>query len=679
MMLIIKRAHKLDEYNLKFVAKHFLKTTEKISLDYKEMFIVYTNMITEVRKRNKGLPFDQKVIDDFTKVVDYGVRDADLCVDLFEKLNTWNDLIESCNLFSVNNPIDMFTKGAQSKGINQVYKFCYKKGYVFNFRSGSIKNYEGAKVFDPINGVKHNCIFLDFQAMYPNLARANNLSWDSFIPKHMWHLFKPDEYNVFFIKQTEKVNPGDKKCKETKEVEYEFRFLKGQHLMYEILTYLLDTRKLVKQEIANEKDETKKSILKAKENALKVGANGLYGLTGMKEDSGGRLTMLEIAMSITYLGRMDILKSSKHMFDKYQFITIYGDTDSCCLYNINRVYNASLCEAWGRVACHEINGGPATYIEELDMHLEESPGLFNDRCNKTNRIEYEKGCIGQYSKKKCYFIIHIKKDGFFGLTVDSVFNKGNVKARRLECNFIRDTIGELHLLILVGNVLCKIAQKENKHLYMILEEMESGGPNFEVLCKKHNIDRNNCPEMTHMIIYEILLYLCHKITMLLNGNVDYKKLERRMNMGSNYDNPNNALRILSERLESIGKPIQPGTRMNILVTRIKDERKDTKKGKKYRLVEEYIDSLNTDEPIQIDYDFYLVNALCNPFDTSFNSSYSEYIDRMYPMIVYKPPRGANEVTLKTPCKLIYQMAKNNQPIGDIFQCLMNVNSNLGLM
>lgn len=91
------------------------------------MFIAYTNMITEVRKRNKGLSFNQQVIDDFTKVVDYGVRDADLCVDLFEKLNTWNDLIESCNVFSVNNPIDMFTKGAQSKGINQVYKFCYKK------------------------------------------------------------------------------------------------------------------------------------------------------------------------------------------------------------------------------------------------------------------------------------------------------------------------------------------------------------------------------------------------------------------------------------------------------------------------------------------------------------------------------------------------------------------------
>ena len=669
MMLIIKRNYKLDEFNLKFVCKHFLKDMEKykLELDYKEMFILYQNMIKQIRKRKKGLEYDQSAIDAFTVVVDYGIRDSDLCIDLFINLNTWIDLVESCNVFAVNNMIEMYTKGAQSKGINQIYKKCYKKGYTFNFKSSDINKFDGAKVFEPLGGIRKNCIFMDFKSMYPNIARAYNFSWDTFIPKNKWHLYKEDQYTEIKVP-----------CGETIHV---FRFLKGKGLLYEMLTELLDSRAKVRQDMKGIKDPTILSALNARQNALKIGANGLYGLTGMKEESGGRLTMLPIAMSITYLGKQDIQKAADHMCKKYGFIVIYGDTDSCCLYNEKLITNPSLCAPWGRVACHEINGGEATYIKELDMHLPKSDGIFSDRVNKTTEIDYEKGCVGEYIKKKNYFIIHINKEGTFPIKISSVINKGNVSARRLECDYVRNTIRELHFTILVSDILYEIKKHNNMNFYeMIDKTYNKENPfNFDEEVKKYKIDRNKCVYNYPIAIYEILLLLRNKIKKLLCNEIGLNDLVRRMNMGSNYAKPNYPLRLLSERLESIGKQVLPGSRLNLLVIKFENEDPSLKVGHKYVMMEGFTDSLKTDKPMKIDKEYYLFKALAKPFDTSFKASYEEVINKHYSCIQFTPKRKRTPITLSTPAMLFYYLIKEGHKVDHVLEMVDHINREENLL
>lgn len=68
-------------------------------------------------------------------------------------------------------------------------------------------------------------------------------------------------------------------------------------------------------------------VLDKRQLALKVTANSFFGFLGVH--NGGKMPLIEGAMSITAKGRELIGLVRKYIEDKYQGIQIYGDTDSC--------------------------------------------------------------------------------------------------------------------------------------------------------------------------------------------------------------------------------------------------------------------------------------------------------------------------------------------------------------
>jgi len=89
---------------------------------------------------------------------------------------------------------------------------------------------------------------------------------------------------------------------------------------------LINERDKVKERNEKEKDEEKRFLLDAKQEALKRVANAFYGYTGYLR---GRVYVLDIANSITSYGRYYI-ETTKKLGEKANkdWEVIYGDTDS---------------------------------------------------------------------------------------------------------------------------------------------------------------------------------------------------------------------------------------------------------------------------------------------------------------------------------------------------------------
>lgn len=91
-----------------------------------------------------------------------------------------------------------------------------------------------------------------------------------------------------------------------------------------ILENLMNARQSTKKEMKRELDPFKKGLLDARQLALKVMCNSVYGFTGVKV---GRIPHKRIAATTTAMGRRHI-NDSKVRAELAGFEVIYGDTDS---------------------------------------------------------------------------------------------------------------------------------------------------------------------------------------------------------------------------------------------------------------------------------------------------------------------------------------------------------------
>jgi DNA polymerase elongation subunit (family B) len=125
-----------------------------------------------------------------------------------------------------------------------------------------------------------------------------------------------------------------------------YRFLKVEGhpefigVLPTIVQSLLDARKQTRQEMGRLQEQLREvvddhertememniSILNQRQLAYKVSANSMYGITGVKA---GMLPFMPVAMSITYMGRTNIMKVADTLKTVYNGEIIAGDTDSC--------------------------------------------------------------------------------------------------------------------------------------------------------------------------------------------------------------------------------------------------------------------------------------------------------------------------------------------------------------
>jgi len=161
--------------------------------------------------------------------------------------------------------------------------------------------YKGAIVLEPKVGLHDNVASVDFSSMYPSLMIKYNISPDTFVDGK-------EKEDVF----------------EVPEVKHRFR--KTPSGFYRIvLAKLIEARKATKAELKRTpKNDSRYPLLKAREKAVKVMTNAVYGYAGW---AGARWYSKEVAESAAALGRETINRAIS-LAKSLGLTVFYGDTDS---------------------------------------------------------------------------------------------------------------------------------------------------------------------------------------------------------------------------------------------------------------------------------------------------------------------------------------------------------------
>jgi DNA polymerase elongation subunit (family B) len=324
--------------------------------------------------------------EDRATIAAYCIQDCDLTMELYNKLETFNNAMSMANVCSV--PVTMiFTRGQGVKIESLIFKFCNTANLTivtqtsppFNAEPGAVRygpdgeemvaeaqdSYEGAIVLDPTPGfyTRSPIGVCDFASLYPSTIESENISYDSLLwakdydlagkeIKTAWtydekqisrfqkageamgcrwidisfDIWKPDPNDT--RKQPKKIKTGIRVCR------YAQYPGSRKAALPRIVQGLLAARAAKRAEIKKETDPFRKALLDAEQLAYKLTANSLYGQLG----SGVfKVRLQHLAASVTAYGRKQIMFAKaaiEHFYGpaakdpRCSAQVVYGDTDS---------------------------------------------------------------------------------------------------------------------------------------------------------------------------------------------------------------------------------------------------------------------------------------------------------------------------------------------------------------
>ena len=360
-----------------------------------------------------------------SRVAAYCVQDCDLTVELFKKLDVFNNAMAMANTCSV--PIGyIFTRGQGIKIESLIFKECYQRGFRVVVLPTSPRrpddyiptaeevaaqdSYEGAIVLTPTPGFyfKSPIGVADFASLYPSTIISENISYDTLVwvknyaidakgrPTTFVYEYGSEaaensgvkgeawtdiEFDVWGVKEgdtrkvPEKVKRGLRICRYAQEE-------KGTLPL--IVEGLLAARKAKRKEAAAEEDPFKKALLDAEQLAYKLTANSLYGQLG---SSTFKIRLQHLAASVTAYGRKQILFAKEAIETFYgpgaqrsdcAAEVIYGDTDSLFIdFKVKDVETGAPLEGEAAI--------------KATMHFTEEAGKMVTTCLKApHDFEYDK-------------------------------------------------------------------------------------------------------------------------------------------------------------------------------------------------------------------------------------------------------------------------------------------------
>ena len=387
MFHYIKRNHTLPSYKLDEVTKHFMSGKLK-EIDYEDGVLVLevSGAVKDVRKGRSIMLLDetgetvseklvvdsvvgskitfQCVLDDdaLTEIEDatkwvivkddvspqdifrlhresaasravvgkYCIQDCGLVIELYRKLETFNNSMSMANVCTV--PVSyIFTRGQGIKIESLIFKFCRERNIVIPVlpvpKQGSDDSYEGAIVLDPEPGFYATSPVgvCDFASLYPSTIVSENISHDSLLwikdfkedgtlIAHNWGSEVYDECEGYAYTDIEfdiirpdpndtRKNPVKIKCGR-RICRYAQPLDGTKSTLPQITTWLLTARSAKKKEMKAEKDAERYALLDAEQLAYKLTGNSLYGQLG----SGTfKIRLQALAASVTSYGRKQIL------------------------------------------------------------------------------------------------------------------------------------------------------------------------------------------------------------------------------------------------------------------------------------------------------------------------------------------------------------------------------------
>lgn len=290
--------------------------------------------------------------DDRAIVGRYCLQDCDLVIELYKKLEVFNNAMSMANVCTV--PINyIFMRGQGIKAESLIFKACRERGILIPVLpaprqpgdGGEQESYEGAIVLDPEPGFYHQSPIgvADFASLYPSTIESENISHDSLVwvkdftydGKLMAVQFGSDDYaeidgygytDIEFDiwkpdpadtrKHPVKIKSGRRICRYAQPLDG------SKSTLPEIIRGLLAARKAKRKEAEKEKDPERAALLDAEQLAYKLTGNSLYGQLG----SGTfKVRLQHLAASVTAYGRKQIL-FAKAIIEKFYS----GDKDKRC-------------------------------------------------------------------------------------------------------------------------------------------------------------------------------------------------------------------------------------------------------------------------------------------------------------------------------------------------------------
>jgi len=354
------------------------------------------------------------------KVAAYCIQDCVLVLDLYKKLDVFNNSMAMANACSV--PVGyIFTRGQGIKIESLIFKECHYRGQAVKVlpspsrgpdggpAAGQEESYEGAIVLDPVPGFYFDSPIgvADFASLYPSTIISENISYDTLVWVKDFNLdgsFRGyslgDESGERFAglgvrwtditfdiwgsdpadtrKHPAKIKTGLRVCR--------YAQFPGEEkgTLPQILAKLLATRKAKRKEGDKETDPFRKALLDAEQLAYNLTANSLYGQLG---SATFKIRLQHLAASTTAYGRKQIM-FAKAAIEKFygpgagdprcEATMVYGDTDSLFV-NFHVRDPATGEPLTGRAAL------------EATMELTEEAGKFVSRClAPPHDFEYDK-------------------------------------------------------------------------------------------------------------------------------------------------------------------------------------------------------------------------------------------------------------------------------------------------
>jgi len=138
---------------------------------------------------------------------------------------------------------------------------------------------------------------------------------------------------------------------------------------------------------------------------------------------------------------------------------------------------------------------------------------------------------------------------------------------------------------------------------------------------------------------------------LLDGKVPHEDLVIIRELGANYKSDSYFMKVFSDELKKAGKIVNPGDRLDFVIV---EDPTATLLGHKMRLVEQYVERLNTPNPERIDYNYYIEKALMNPINQLFEVGFKDIIAQMQ-HVSYRPTNRHKTIYLDRPVQIILKM------------------------
>lgn len=344
-MVIMRKTYPDDK---KYKLNHFLN---KLGLSLKEDM--------PPRKMHDTVEFilQKKLNNDIIKlygdIITYCCRDAEACLDLWNKINVFQEICETCSLVHVDSKVTIYRANG-CKVLNTIAKYGEEFGIALSIQTSGNKTFPkdmkipGAYVQKPkfLGPNKLPCAALDFKSLYPSIIITFNLSPEKVIS----HFDFIERENKNVIEQTFR-KQYYKKIKDTK-LTYEisvpnenknydgYSVLDSEGLFPKILRSIFKKRTEVKKKLEDPNiDNSVKITMNAKQKALKILMNTFYGKAAEKSSP---LFNIIVAGGITTTGVRLIKKCREKVESQLGLVANYIDTDSLYLTLNDNSYNTIL-------------------------------------------------------------------------------------------------------------------------------------------------------------------------------------------------------------------------------------------------------------------------------------------------------------------------------------------------